>query len=250
MSSATMVTLKVRFRRACDRVRRTYRTQGVSTVLRKINRIVVAALYQRDAQHIFVWKIPASGASVPHSEAAEGLDVACMFVESAAAFRAIERELPLSIRDSADQLRQRLAQGCSVIVVRKPSRAGHEVIGYGINEPGVFSALGRRGQLFPDVLFNHYIEVLPEYRGQRIAHVMRSAMDEYCRMHGFTKRCTVVSPSNEASLRSTGRSGLVRVGMVARVSLLGGLFVWETPLETIRRAVQAVDHQERPTADS
>ena len=63
MSSATMVTLKVRFRRACDKVRRTYRTQGVSAVLRKINRIAVAALYQRDAQHIFVRKIPASGAS-------------------------------------------------------------------------------------------------------------------------------------------------------------------------------------------
>jgi GNAT superfamily N-acetyltransferase len=245
-----MVTLNVRFRRACDKVRRTYRTQGVSAVLREIKRIAVAALYQRDAQHIFVRRIPASGASIPRSEAAESLGVTCVFVESAAALRAIESEIPLSIRDSVDQLRQRLAQGCSVIVVRKPSRAGHEVIGYGINEPGVFSALGRRGQLFPNVLFNHYLEILPEYRGQRIAHVMRIAMDEYCRMHGFTKRCTVVSPSNEASLRSNFRSGLVRVGMVARVSLLGGLFVWETPLETIRRAVQAADHQERPTADS
>jgi GNAT superfamily N-acetyltransferase len=245
-----MVTLTGRFRRAWDNLRRTYRTHGVSALLREISRIALAALYQRDAQLIFVRKIPASGTSAPSSEAAESLGVTCVFVESTAALRAIERELPLSIRDSVDQLRQRLAQGCSVIVVRKPSRAGHEVIGYGINEPGVFSALGRRGQLLPDVLFNHYMEILPEYRGQRIAHVMRIAMDEYCRMHGFTKRCDAVSPSNEASVRSNVRSGLIHVGMVSRVSLLGGLFVWHTPLETIRRAVQAVDHQERPPADS
>jgi GNAT superfamily N-acetyltransferase len=242
-----MVTLTGRFRRAWDNLRRTYRTHGVSALLREISRIALAALYQRDAQLIFVRKIPASGASVSSSKS---LGVTCVFVESTAALRAIERELPLSIRDSVDQLRQRLAQGCSVIVIRKPSRAGHEVIGYGINEPGVFSALGRRGQLLPDVLFNHYIEILPEYRGQGIAHVMRIAMDEYCRVHGFTKRCDAVSPSNEASVRSNVRSGLIQVGMVARVSLLGGLFVWHTPLETIRRAVQAVDHQERPTADS
>jgi GNAT superfamily N-acetyltransferase len=245
-----MVTFKVRFRRACDRLPRIYRTQGVSAVLREIIRIARVALYERETQYVFVRKIPASGVSVSGSEAGESLGVTCLFVESAAALRAIEREFPLSVRDSADQLRRRLAQGCSLIVVRKPSRAGHEVIGYGINEPGVFSALGRGGQLLPDVLFNHYIEILPEYRGQRIAHVMRIAMDEYCRMHGFTKRCTVVSPFNEANLRSIVRSGLVHVGTVTRVSLLGGLFVWDTPLETIQRAVHAVDHGGRPTADS
>ena len=239
-----MMTLKVRFQRACDKVRRTYRTQGVSAVLREIKRIAVAALYQRDAQHIFVRKIPPPARRYPAVKRRRAwASHACSWNQQQPC--AIQRRDSLLIRDS-----QRLAQGCSVIVVRKPSRAGHEVIGYGINEPGVFSALGRRGQLFPNVLFNHYLEILPEYRGQRIAHVMRIAMDEYCRMHGFTKRCTVVSPSNEASLRSSFRSGLVRVGVVAPVSLLGGLFVWETPSETIRRAVQAVDHQECPTADS
>jgi GNAT superfamily N-acetyltransferase len=234
--------MQERIRRVGDEARRTYRSEGILGVLDLLKRRVLAALYSRDAQYIFVRKIEAR-ALASCSDAIETLGITCVFVESVAALREIEEEIPLSLRDSRDELQRRLAQGCSVIAARrpKPSGVGHEVIGYGINEPGVFSALGRRGKLPPDILFNHYLEVVPEYRGQRIADVMRRAMDEYCRVHGFTKRCTVVSPDNIASLRSNVRAGLTHTGTVARVSLLRGLFVWETPWHEIERTVQAVD---------
>lgn len=235
--------MRAHFRRAFGSVRQTYRAEGLSGAVRQLHRSVLAALYHRDTQYIFVRKIETRAALAPRNEVAKKLGVTCMVVESAAVFREMADEIPLSIRDSVGQLQQRLTQNCSVIVARRPksSGTGHEVIAYAIYEPGVFSALGRTGRLPPDILFNHHIEVLPEYRGQRIADVIRRTSDEYCRMHGFTKRCSVISPSNEASVRSTLRSGLVQTGTVARVSLLGGLFVWETPWKKIERAVQAVD---------
>jgi len=223
---------------------RTYRFERILGALDGLTRRVFAALYTRDAQFIFVRKIDAARVLASRSEATETSGITCVFVESTAALREIEEEIPLSIRDSPDELRRRLTQGCSVIVARwpKPSGVGHEIIGYGINEPGVYSALGRRGKLPSDILFNHYLAVVPEYRGQRIADVMRRAMDEYCCRHGFTKRCTVVSPSNIASVRSNVRAGLTHAGTVARISLLRGLFVWETPWRQIERAVRAVDN--------
>jgi len=211
-------------------------------VLDQLGRRVLAALYSRDAQYIFVRKIEPPRALASRSEASEALGITCIFVESAAALREIEDDIPWPFRDSRDELQRRLAQGCSVILAQrpKPSGVGHELIGYGINEPAVFSALGRRGKLPSNILFNHYLEIVPEYRGLRIADVMRRAMDEYCRAHGFTMRCTVVSPDNRASLRSHYRAGLIHAGTVARVSLLRGLFVWETPWRKIERAVRAV----------
>ena len=95
-------------------------------------------------------------------------------MESAAALQEVAREIPATMRDSADQLKTRLDRGCLVILVRRPhpSGRGHEVIGYGIYEPGVFSALGRKGKVSPDGLFNHYMAVVSQYRGQRVADVI------------------------------------------------------------------------------
>lgn len=226
-----------------NRLRQTYQARGLIGVLRLLARRALATLYRRETQHIFVRRIPGHASRPLLSEAAEPGGTTCLFVESAAALREVEGEIPPAIRDSVDQLRKRLAEGCSVVLARRPhaSGTGHDVIGYAINEPGVFSALGRRGRVSSDYLFNHYIEVLPEYRGQRIADVMRRAMDEYGRMRGFTRRCSVVSPVNESSRRSNLRYGLIHAGTVARVSILGGLYVWDTPWEDVERALRVGD---------
>src|SRR5215510_8685948 len=123
-------------------------------------RRLLSALYHREAQYIFVRKIEAQQARPALNKAVEQMGITCLFVESLEAWQKVEAEIPSSIRDSANQLRQRVAQGCLVILARrsKSSGTGHEVLGYGIYEPGVFSALGRKGKVSSDVLFNHYLE--------------------------------------------------------------------------------------------
>src|SRR5262245_41352023 len=105
-------------------------------------------------------------------------------------------------------------------------------------ERGIFSALGRKGRIASDILFTHYEEILPEYHGQRLADVMRRALEVYCRAQRVTKRCSVVSPTNQPSLRSSLRSGYTIAGTVARVSILRGLFTWETPWESIEKVLR------------
>ena len=225
-----------------------YRDRGLVQVLCHLARAVLLSFYHRQAQYILMKAIENRAHVAPTNTAEEKIGIECLIVESAEALQAVAREIPTAIRDSADQMKKRLERGCLVILARRPhpSGTGHEVIGYGIYEPGVFSALGRRGKVSSDILFNHYLEVLPKYRGQRIADVMKRAIDEHCRAHGFKKRCTVISPSNEPSLRSDLRYGFTVVGTVVRVSLLRGLVVWETPWESIERALGVSGHQEVP----
>jgi L-amino acid N-acyltransferase YncA len=208
---------------------------------------LLTSLYHREAQYILLKRVASQEASRPGPREGSETETTCLLVESVEALQEVAREIPTTMRDSVDQLKQRVAQGCIVTLARRPQKAaaGQQVIGYGIYERGVFSALGRQGTVSSDLLFNHYIEVLPEYRGQRIADVMRRAIDVYCRAQRLTKRCTVVSPSNESSLRSDLRFGYTIVGTVARVSLLQGLFVWETSWESIAAALR----QEEPRGD-
>lgn len=207
----------------------------------QIARKLFASLYHRQVQYIMVKRLDPRATIGSGKVAAEDLDIECLLVESPAALGAIASEIPTSIRDSVAALRRRLEQGCLVVFARRPRQngAGKEVIGYTVCERGIFSALGRRKQVCADMLFTHYMEVLPGYRGQRVPELMRRTMDRYCLAHGVTKRCSVVSVTNQPSIQSSLRSGLVIAGTVERVSVCRGLFVWETPWERVEKALSA-----------
>lgn len=224
------------------------RERGLAQVLCHLARAVLLSFYHRQAQYILMKAIENRAHVAPANTAEEKMGIECLIVESAEALQAVAREIPTSIRDSADQMKKRLEQGCLVILARRPksSATGQEVIGYGIYEPGVFSALGRKGKVSSDILFNHYLEVLPEYRGRRVADLMNRIMETYCVAHGFRTRCTVVSIHTPAPLKSSLRAGLTIVGTIARVSVLRGLVVWETPWECIERALGVSGQQEVP----
>lgn len=232
--------MKTRILREGQKLRQTYRTRGLTEVLHQLARDVLATLYQHETQYIFVRKIAAQPTLSARAEAAERRGTTCRFVESLEALQEVEAEIPASIRDSVAQLQQRVEQGCMVILARRPklSGRGQEVIGYGIYEPGIFSALGRRGKVSSAVLFNHYLEILPEYRGQGVVDLMASAGYTYCLAHGFTQYWTVISPANQPAIRETQRNGFTCTGVVARVSILRGLVIWETPWERIEDALR------------
>lgn len=226
-----------------QQLRDLYRESGVTGLRRLIGRTLFTALYHREVQYILLKRVESQKAVSPAPGKEGGAGTECLIVESAAALQEVVREMPATMRDSVDTLKERLERGCAVILARRPRRseAGQEVVGYNICERGVFSALGRKRKIASDILFAHYTEVLPEYRGQRIAEVISGAVDEYGRAHGLTKLCSVISPANQASLRAFLRAGYTIVGTVARVSILRGLFIWETPWERIEAALRQVE---------
>lgn len=202
---------------------------------------LLASLYHRQTQYILLKMISPQFAAEPDTVAAESLGLTCTTVESADALQAGGYELAPSFRDSVARLQDRLRHGCVVFLAHRPRAggAGQEVIGYSLSERGVFSALGRREKISPNILFNHYMEVLPQYRGLRVTGLLWRAEWEYCRVHGMTKRYTVVLPANVPAMRSSLRVGLLIVGTVTRVSAFRGLWVWETPWERIEQALSA-----------
>ena len=70
-------------------------------------------------------------------------------VESTKFLEPYRHEIPSSFRDSFARLKERLAQGCVLFLVRAPKEdgLGHEMIGYSLAERGVFSALGIRKRI-------------------------------------------------------------------------------------------------------
>jgi hypothetical protein len=104
-------------------------------------------------------------------------------------------------------------------------------------ECGGFSAAGIRGKISPDILFVHYTEVTPQYRGQRIAERISRARNAYCREHGIKKSCTAHTTGNTSSERAFRKFGSRVLCYAVRVSLFRGLIVWYTPWKKIEQAI-------------
>lgn len=226
-----------------ERLVQKYRRLQLLCQEKRLAHALLATLYSRQVQYITLRRLdPPAAATAVITKAAREMEIECLVVDSPAALAAVAREIPAAFRDSVETLTQRVAQGCVVVLAWRPRQegSGKEVVGYNISERGVFSALGRRSLISADVVFEHYMEVLPAYRGQRIVNLLSATRDEYFRQRGVRIRCGVISPQNHAALRSSPRKGSTIVGTVQRLSLLRGLFVWETPWEHIERAVCGV----------
>ncbi|MGE0682847.1 MAG: hypothetical protein AB7P69_18335, partial [Candidatus Binatia bacterium] len=148
--------------------------------------------------------------------------------------------IPITIRFSVDSLQKKVHEGAVVILVRWPKEkdSSQAVVGYGIYQQGVFPFLRRAGNVSPNLLFCHYVEVLPEYRGQRIHDIITKAADAYGWKKGAKRNCSTIALQNRASIVSTLRVGSTIVGKVERVSIFKGLWWWETAWEEIEAALQ------------
>ena len=219
----------------------------LARVLARLARAVATSLYCRQRQYITVKRLDVPDAVVASRALAAERETECFVVDSVEALDAVAPEIPAGFRDSVDELKNRLAQGCVVCLARRPRMdgAGTQIIGYEIAERGIFSALGRRTRLAADVVFSHYVEVHPSCRGQRIHGLLFATRDAYFRRRGGKVVCGVVAPQNRASLQALGRDGSVIVGTVERISLLRGLLMWDTPLERIESALRSLERGER-----
>ena len=205
------------------------------TLLRHLRRTVTASVFARRRQYITLKHI--RNAPDPTAAVAPDGQTECVVVDSPDALDTVAADICASFRDSLGALRARVARGCVVCVARRPRADGRGsvVVGYEIAERGVFSALGRRIAVPRDVIFSHYVEVLPAHRGQRIHRLLFATRDAYFRERGGRVVCGVCAPHNQASLRALHRDGAVIVGTVERISLLRIFVLSYTPLDRIAR---------------
>jgi GNAT superfamily N-acetyltransferase len=194
---------------------------------------LAGGLYCRRRQYITVKHLDPLDAATA-ADRSDGI-TACLVVASPDALRSMASEIPSTFRDSVAELERRVTEGCVVSLARRPRPGGRgmEVVGYELAERGVFSALGRRRTVGSEIVFSHWCEVLPAYRGQRIHRQLFAARDAYFREKGVALVCGVCAPRNRASLRALQRDGAVVVGVVTRSAWLGGALVWETPWQRI-----------------
>jgi GNAT superfamily N-acetyltransferase len=202
-------------------------------LLRRLRRTVTASVFARRRQYITLKHI--RNAPDPTAAIAPDGQTECVVVDSPDALDAVATDICASFRDSLGALRARVARGCVVCLARRPRADGRGsvVVGYEIAERGIFSALGRRIAVPRDVIFSHYVEVLPAYRGQRIHRLLFATRDAYFRERGGRVVCGVCAPHNQASLRALHRDGAVIVGTVQRISLLRIFVLSYTPLDRI-----------------
>lgn len=207
---------------------RVVRARGV---LANLARAAATLAFSRQRQYItlkFLEQAP------PPADSAGQDRTECFVVDSLAAFEAIARDIGTSFRDSAADLKTRLLNGCVLSVARRRRPDGRlEVVGYEIAERGIFSALGRRMPVADDVIFSHYVEVLPACRGQRIHRLLFSTRDAYFRQRGGRVVCGVCEPQNHASLQALRRDGALIVGVVERIAVLRVFVMSYTPFDRI-----------------
>jgi GNAT superfamily N-acetyltransferase len=167
----------------------------------------------------------------------------CTVVESAEELQRYVNEFRSPFRDSLDALKRRLDEGCALFLARRTNKAdgGDEVVGYSIAEIGGFSVVGIKRKIPKDILFVHYTEVANKHRGQRIAQVLTSARNEYCRRRGIKKSCTAHTTGNLPSERAFRKFGSRVLCYSVRISLFKGFIVWHTPWRKIERALAELD---------
>jgi hypothetical protein len=200
--------------------------------LGNLARAISTRVFAHQRQYITLKVLHEQPGSVSRPRAAGRTE--CLVVDCVAAFDAVAKEIGKSFRDSVVDLRARVVNGCVLSVARRPRHDGRfEVIGYEIAERGIFSALGRRMPVADDVIFSHYVEVLPAFRGQRIHRLLFSTRDAYFRQRGGRVVCGVCEPNNRASLQALRRDGAIIVGVVERITVLRVFVMSYTPFDRI-----------------
>ena len=220
----------------------------LTRTIRAAGHTLAASLYSRQVQYITVQPI-APDAARARLTIADGL-VEGLVLDSVGALRALASQYPAAVfRDAVDELGARIASGCVVSLARLVSPIGAgEIVGYELAERGVFSALGRRRIVGNEIVFSHWAEVSPRWRGQRVHALLFATRDAYFAARGGKIVCGVVAPRNRSSLKALRRARSIIVGTVMRVALFG-VVLWETPWESIEDAVRVAEaHAEEPAS--
>lgn len=219
------------------------REQGLFGVLNSVGRSLVTSICDCRVQEVRGRIIKDRDPPLSPREREAKMAIECVIVEPGGSLESFAPEFSFRFRDSLDSLKERLDQGCVLILARsaKENNTGNRIVGYTIMERGGFSAAGIKKKISPDILFVHYAEVAEQYRGQRIAQVLTRARNDYCRKNGITKVCNAHTPGNTSSERAFRKFGSRCLCYAVRVSLFRGLIIWHTPWRKIERALDKLE---------
>ena len=202
-------------------------------------RSILRAVLRWQELYIVVRHVEVADPETHSKQDSGGSSIQCNVLEMPGALLALASEFPRSFRDSVGRLERRLHNGCVLFVLRVGNTPNEpkRIAGYSICQPDVFSAFGSIQKISSDILFSHYFEFLPEYRGRGLKTVLEEKRTEYCRMHRLRAICGVIACHNIASLTTSLRAGFKVVGTMRQVSILRGLFVWQTSWEAVEKAL-------------
>jgi ribosomal protein S18 acetylase RimI-like enzyme len=193
-----------------------------------------------EAQHVIV--APVGAAPVAQHGASPDKAAGCVVVESLQELEAIASEIPPAF--SLEKLRRAIEPRRILMLARRPGGPGRapQVVGYRLCERGVLkSSLGLNERIPDSFLFIHYAEVLPEYRGQRIAELLRECSHRFAARRNIAWTCGVVSlgnaPSLAAHLRPGPATGPIVVATIHKLSFFGGRFALRTPWRRVAKAL-------------
>ncbi len=204
-------------------------------------RRLIGRFVTHSAQHVIVAPVEPGG--VAEAGPVDDYGTECSVVESPARLEAAAADFA---GFQMENLRTWIDEGGFIVAARRPS-AGRQVIGYRLCQRGLFrSSLGLKVRIPPEFLLVHWAEVLPEYRGQRIAEALQKGCHRVARQQGVRWTFGVVSLANDASLAAhlRPRSGtsprivatIHRFSLFKRVSL-------RTPWGRVARALEGLRRQ-------
>lgn len=207
-----------------------YRSIGLRGCAVEVLRKSIAGIYCRSAALLLIYQVEPNGPGSQAADAALPLRMRHVVLQDQAALKQFEPEIPPFANYSHSQLRAALRSGSVLFLMRQPLEdgTGHRILGYSLHERGVVSLFGNRYRAGADTLFLHYTEVLPAYRGLRIAFHIAEVVAAYSRAAAITRWCTWIGTSNRAALNARKRIGWVVVGQVRQIKILGGLITLQT----------------------
>jgi len=239
-------------RQKLERLKVGYRDSGLFGFAQYIGRVLISSICDYQVQEVRgrVGKDRDAVLALP----ADASAINCVLLEPGQSIRPFAPEFLQPFRDSVESLQGRLDHGCALILARRARHGGTgtEIVGYTIMELGGFSAAGIKGKISKEILFIHYTEVAPKFRGQRIAQVLARVIYDYARKRGNGNSCTAHKPGNLQSERAFRRkgSGSKLLCYAVRASFFRGLFVWHTPVSKIERAIASLDTRVERAGDS
>jgi len=207
-----------------------YRSSGPRGVAVEVLRKSIAIIYCRNTAHLLTYRVDPNG---PDSEAVDAtlpLSMQHVVVRDPTSLKSYESELSPSMNYSYSQLRAAVRSGSVLFLMRHPREdgTGHRILGYSLHERGMVEAFGHRYRASADTLFLHYTEVLPAYRGLRIAFYIAEVVAAYSRGAAITRWFTWIGKSNRAALNARKRIGWVVAGQIRQIIILGGLITLQT----------------------
>lgn len=227
-----------------QRMQYLYRGIGLKGTTLRATQKIISPIYRHEVGYIIVEYVEERDFHTPQSRTEDHAQTEYLVLETPESLREVMSEIPSTTM--IDRLRKHLSAGPGriAILLYQPTATGSrkQFIGLRTLARGQFIAPRLTAKVSDNILFVCDNEILPQYRGQRLAEKLRNATREYCRRNRLNKICGVIMSHNLPSIAVVRRNKYAMIaGTYELRSLFGGLFKSSTSLENIRSIIEDAD---------